>query len=115
MLMQNCVMAWVSPLGLPVYQPYRRLISKTLRSEIQSCSIQCDSDDAPVAARKQASAFPANFVHSLDASHMLMTALEARKANISFAAVHDSFWTSAADVPLLAAVDNPSIFLHSTA
>lgn len=39
-----------------------------------------------------------NFVHSLDASHMLLTALNLDK-DVSFASVHDSYWTHAADVP----------------
>lgn len=30
----------------------------------------------PVNSQKQASAFPPNFVHSLDATHMMLTALE---------------------------------------
>jgi hypothetical protein len=31
-----------------------------------------------VNAQKQATAFPPNFIHSLDATHMLLTALECR-------------------------------------
>ena len=31
-----------------------------------------------VNSQKQASAFPPNFIHSLDATHMLLTALECR-------------------------------------
>jgi DNA-directed RNA polymerase len=42
------------------------------------------------------SAFPPNFVHSLDATHMLLTALECKRDGIVFASVHDSYWTHAA-------------------
>lgn len=38
-----------------------------------------------VAARKQRTAFPPNFVHSLDGSHMMMTALACRDAGLRFA------------------------------
>lgn len=41
----------------------------------------------------QKSAFPPNFVHSLDSTHMMMTAIEMERLNIPFTAVHDSYWT----------------------
>ena len=55
----------------------------------------------PVNVRKQATAFPPNFIHSLDASHMLMSAIACDKAGLTFASVHDSFWTHACDVDTL--------------
>jgi DNA-dependent RNA polymerase len=50
--------------------------------------------------RKQAqqAAFPPNYIHSVDSSHMMMTATACREAGLSFAGVHDSFWTHACDV-----------------
>lgn len=53
---------------------------------------------AQPAVSKQASAFPPNYIHSLDASHMMMTADACARHGIAFAGVHDSFWTHAADV-----------------
>jgi DNA-directed RNA polymerase len=50
---------------------------------------------------KQATAFPPNFVHSLDASHMILTAIACKKEGLTFAAVHDSFWTHGADIDVL--------------
>jgi len=49
----------------------------------------------------QKTAFPPNFVHSLDSTHMLMTAIAMRDAGLTFASVHDSYWTHAADVPVM--------------
>lgn len=46
-----------------------------------------------VLKRRQRSAFPPNFIHALDSTHMLSTAARARDAGIAFAGVHDSFWT----------------------
>jgi len=43
-------------------------------------------------------ALPPNFIHSLDSSHMLMTASACRDAGIVFASVHDSYWAHACDV-----------------
>jgi len=58
-----------------------------------------------VSKYRQRTALPPNFVHSLDATHMLMTCLactmpdprRGRSHAMAFAAVHDSFWTHAAD------------------
>ena len=55
-------------------------------------------DDQPVNKSKQNSAFPPNYVHSIDSSHMMLTAIQCKNKNIEFAAVHDSFWTHASDV-----------------
>ena len=38
-----------------------------------------EDEALPVARQKQQSAFPPNFVHSLDATHMLMTSLKVRR------------------------------------
>lgn len=46
-------------------------------------------DDFPiplqVMVKRQRTAFPPNFVHSLDGSHMMMTAIACRKAGLTFA------------------------------
>ncbi|KAL2618343.1 hypothetical protein AAZV13_08G240750 [Glycine max] len=48
--------------------------------------------------KRQRTAFPPNFVHSLDGSHMMMTTVACKKAGLNFAGVHDSYWTHACDV-----------------
>lgn len=92
-------MAWVTPLGLPVIQPYRRTATHTVRTILQSITLSLDDDALPVSKQKQRTAFPPNFVHSLDATHMLMTTLKMKDQDIVFAAVHDSYWTHADDIP----------------
>jgi DNA-directed RNA polymerase len=52
----------------------------------------------PVSKRKQLQAFPPNFIHSLDATHMLLSALKCTEEGMTFASIHDSFWTHASDV-----------------
>lgn len=98
---QGQMMAWVTPLGLPVCQPYRKSGTHTVRTILQNITLSVDDDSLPVSKQKQRSAFPPNFVHSLDASHMLMTALKMKQQNVTFAAVHDSYWTHAADIPAM--------------
>ena len=56
---------------------------------------------ASVLKRRQRTAFPPNFIHALDSTHMLSTAARANKAGIAFAGVHDSFWTHAGTVDQL--------------
>lgn len=89
---------WTTPLRMPVVQPYRKDSSKVIKTCMQSLILQNPNHYDPVNRRKQLQAFPPNFIHSLDASHMLLSALECDALGLSFAAVHDSFWTHAADV-----------------
>jgi DNA-directed RNA polymerase len=82
-------------------QPYRKLSLHTINTILQTISLAVDNDALPVAKQKQRSAFPPNFVHSLDATHMLMTTMKMKQQGVVFAAVHDSYWTHAADVPAM--------------
>ncbi|CAD5217225.1 unnamed protein product [Bursaphelenchus okinawaensis] len=77
---------WTTPLGLPVAQPY----VKAARKHNKLCLM-------PILS-KQTNAFPPNFVHSLDSTHMMLTALNCKKHGLTFAAVHDCFWTHSCDV-----------------
>ena len=61
-------------------------------------------DDQPVNKQKNTTAFPPNFVHSVDSTHMMLTALKCKEEDITFAAVHDSYWTHAADIPRMNAI-----------
>ena len=89
---------WTNPLGMPVVQPYRNAPAQSVSTNLQRVSLQLPSPSDPVSKRKQFQAFPPNFIHSLDASHMILTALMCDAKGLSFAAVHDSFWTHASDV-----------------
>ncbi|KAF2672416.1 DNA/RNA polymerase [Microthyrium microscopicum] len=93
---------WTTPLNLPVVQPYREVDkTKSVATALQSFNIFFPSVNDSVHKRKQMAGFPPNFVHSLDATHMLLSALKCDQLGLSFASVHDSFWTHAADVPTM--------------
>jgi len=95
------LMEWVTPMGLPVVQPYCKQENTEVRTVLQKFSVKRQQDmngKLKASMRKQKSAFPPNFVHSLDSCHMMMTATECKKQGLDFAAVHDSFWTSPAHV-----------------
>ncbi|XP_073282501.1 DNA-directed RNA polymerase 1, mitochondrial-like [Primulina huaijiensis] len=94
--MENEPVRWTTPLGLPVVQPYRKLGRHLIKTSLQVLTLQRETDS--VLTKRQRTAFPPNFVHSLDGSHMMMTAIACSKAGLNFAGVHDSYWTHACDV-----------------
>lgn len=93
--------SWTTPVGLPVMQPYRRSERKVVRTLLQRVTLDRGGEHTPVSAARQRSAFPPNFVHSIDSAHMLVTGMACRRAGLNFAAVHDSFWTNAAHVDVM--------------
>ena len=99
---------WTSALGLPVVQPYRKSKKRQMQTRTQSIYISDPQLNHEVSPKKQASAFPPNFIHSLDATHMLLTALECHRGGLTFASVHDSYWTHACDI------DTMSDFIRET-
>ncbi|WWC87227.1 uncharacterized protein L201_002115 [Kwoniella dendrophila CBS 6074] len=105
---------WTTPLGLPVVQPYRKAQKKQIMTALQTVYISDPNAPSEVSPQKQATAFPPNFIHSLDATHMLLTALKCRQENIAFASVHDSYWTHASTVESMSdLIRDTFIHLHS--
>lgn len=96
--MMRSTIIWTTPLRMPIVQPYRKTSSTVITTCMQSLVLNKPDRFDPVNRRKQLQAFPPNFIHSLDASHMILSALECDELGLTFAAVHDSFWTHASDV-----------------
>mmetsp|Transcript_356 Transcript_356/g.915 ORF Transcript_356/g.915 Transcript_356/m.915 type:complete len:1114 (-) Transcript_356:478-3819(-) len=95
---QGHPVAWISPIGVPAIQPYRQRRPRTVVTVMQKITVVDENDDLQVHKSRQCTAFPPNYIHSLDSSHMLMTALEMDRRGLAFSAVHDSFWTHACDI-----------------
>lgn len=94
---------WITPLGLPVVQPYVREFKqnrKTL-SVVNTQQGMVSDRFGMVNVVKEKNAFPPNFVHSLDSCHMMLTSLNCEQAGITFMSVHDCFWTHANSVPVM--------------
>ncbi|KAF5117575.1 hypothetical protein DV454_001059 [Geotrichum candidum] len=89
---------WTTPVGLPIVQPYREDKKTQIKTKLQSVFLSDPYAMRGVNPRKQRTAFPPNYIHSLDATHMLLSAAECGKKGMDFASVHDSYWTHAADV-----------------
>uniref|UniRef100_A0A2K6D679 DNA-directed RNA polymerase n=1 Tax=Macaca nemestrina TaxID=9545 RepID=A0A2K6D679_MACNE len=97
------VVEWVTPLGIPIIQPYRLEHKvKQVRGGIQSITYTHNGDISQKPnTRKQKNGFPPNFIHSLDSSHMMLTALHCYRKGLTFVSVHDCYWTHAADVAVM--------------
>ncbi|XP_047394053.1 DNA-directed RNA polymerase, mitochondrial [Sciurus carolinensis] len=93
---------WVTPLGIPVVQPYHQDSKFLVKGGLQSitCSSSRDTSQKPNTL-KQKNGFPPNFIHSLDSTHMMLTALHCYRKGLTFVSVHDCFWTHAANVPVM--------------
>ncbi|KAJ3929955.1 MAG: DNA/RNA polymerase [Lentinula lateritia] len=112
---QMTSVVWTTPLGLPIVQPYRKPNRKQIVTSMQTVYISDPNSPSEVNTMKQASAFPPNFIHSLDATHMMLTALECRTQGLTFAAVHDSYWTHACDIDEMSGIIRDTfIALHSS-
>lgn len=63
---------WETPLGYIAVQPYRKLKKLTVNTSLQNFSIIDYYSKGGVDVQKQRAAFPPNFIHSLDATHMVV-------------------------------------------
>ncbi|XP_042225272.1 DNA-directed RNA polymerase, mitochondrial-like [Homarus americanus] len=94
---------YVTPLGLPVVQPYSKFKGDQVSITKLPASFCMDSFMKPN-VMKQKNAFPPNFIHSLDSTHMMLTSLNCQKAGITFVSVHDCFWTHASSVDTMSKI-----------
>jgi DNA-directed RNA polymerase len=93
---------WKTPLGLPCAQPYKKITDvDIIKTQSVGVAVSSNFDSQPVNSRKQGSAFPPNYIHSLDSCHMMLTSQKAFQHGIVFAAVHDSYWAHPGDIELL--------------
>ncbi|XP_074061040.1 DNA-directed RNA polymerase, mitochondrial [Macrotis lagotis] len=93
---------WVTPLGLPIIQPYHKTQKIIVPGSMQSlCLMSCSDVNQKPNTLKQKNAFPPNFIHSLDSTHMMLTALYCHRKGLTFVSVHDCFWTHACTVDIM--------------
>jgi len=90
------VVEWVTPTGFPVLQKYLKQTSKSVSTKIGGeatwVNFKDSTDELSLARAKQG--ISPNFVHSIDASILTKTLLEANSRGIyDFSCIHDSFGT----------------------
>jgi DNA-directed RNA polymerase len=103
----NLPVRWFTPVGFPVLQSYNKMVLKVVKSRIGQArvetSIEMPTDELD--RRKQAQGIAPNFVHSMDASHMMLTLNKCLDAGMTeFAMVHDSYGCPAADGDTMSAL-----------
>jgi DNA-directed RNA polymerase len=106
---ENLPIRWYTPVGFPVLQDYRVPLIKRVDTLVygglrvrQQVSV---GYTAKIAKRNMEQGISPNFVHSVDASHMIRTAALSLENGIgSIAMIHDSFGTHAADAAKLFAI-----------
>jgi DNA-directed RNA polymerase len=96
-------MIWTTPLGLPVVQPYRHARLVHVATKLQHVALINPYEVSPIDTFRQKNGIAPNFIHSLDSTHLFMTVIRAPRS-MTFAAVHDSYWTHACDVDKLSQV-----------
>jgi len=102
---QNLI-RWTAPTGFPVVQAYFEAETLRVNSMLMGgMQIKvAQAGDIPHKRRHQNGIAP-NFVHSMDAAHLTLTILAARKQGIaSLAMIHDDYGTHAADAGALARI-----------
>ncbi|MBZ5864322.1 DNA-dependent RNA polymerase, partial [Escherichia coli] len=89
---------WTTPVGFLVQQAYRVPNTKRVDTTFNSQRIQLTYQHGvgKIDSRRQASGISPNWVHSLDAAHLMKTINRCRKEGItSFSMIHDSYGTHA--------------------
>lgn len=97
-------MMWTSISGFPVVQQYKSYYDRLLKTPLFMYRLRRPEVRERVDIVKHIHSVAPNFIHSLDATHMMMTALAAHQNNILFASVHDSFWTHPNEVEILSKI-----------
>lgn len=100
-------LVWTAPSGFVVRQAYPTLRKRVVYTQIHGGVVQLDlREEVPGAVdkRRQANGVAPNFVHSMDASALVMTVNLALDNGVTqFAMIHDSYGTSAGHTDMLAA------------
>lgn len=98
----NHAVRWYAPNGFPVIQEYLEDRSRQITTILQKLSYREPHEIRTVSPHRQERGLPPNFIHSLDAAHMMETVLASHDRGIdSWGMVHDSFAVHAAAVDTL--------------
>lgn len=94
---------WVTPLGLPVQQIYLKMTTSVVQLNIAGVRYRlyspAISKKEELAKTKQVNGIAPNFIHSLDAAHLMMVVNDTCLSNIT--TIHDSFGTSLGETATL--------------
>ena len=95
---------WTTPAGFLVMQDYRMLEGRRVQMLVDGRKLQLllQIEGETIDPRRQAQGIAPNYVHSLDAAHLMRTVAMAHdRGMLSFAMVHDSYGTHAGNAGAL--------------
>ena len=99
------LLQWETPAGFKVLHPYLDAPFTRITCLSAEVNFKRYDPDAAIIAHRQRQALPPNFVHSMDACHLMMTVAAGTVHGISsWMMIHDSFGTHACDVDTLGLV-----------
>jgi DNA-directed RNA polymerase len=99
---KDVALQWTTPAGFPVIQQALEYTKAAIYTVLQRVHIHAANDEGRISTHRQNRCMPPNFVHSMDAAHLMLTIVDAaRKGVTHFNMVHDSFGCHACDVPLM--------------
>lgn len=105
---ENRPLVWTTPVGFPVVNGYYEPILKRIDIKIKGRRLQNKlllGYTENLKRTKQRSTIAPNFVHSYDACHLMMVALQAKREGInSFLLIHDSFGCLPSDMERFAEI-----------
>lgn len=94
--------SWTAPTGFPVVLEHHKRREQRVDTALGRLTVYVNEPSAPINVRKQENSIVPNFVHSMDAAHMMLTVTRLHAEGLRhFAAVHDSYAVHACDVQLL--------------
>lgn len=113
----NTALTWTTPAGFTVSQQYLKRKSKLISMRLGTSKYQIKSSrsESKLDSMKMSNAIAPNFVHSIDAAH-LVRSVELADANgvDDFSMIHDSFGCHASDVDeLVAALKEAAVQIHN--
>ncbi|MHA6907386.1 DNA-directed RNA polymerase [Ralstonia pseudosolanacearum] len=90
---------WTTPSGFPVVQVYQELEIIRARSLLLGgVMVKIATTGEHPSVKRHKNGMAPNFVHSMDAAHLVLTTLACREAGVdSLAMIHDDYGTHAAD------------------
>lgn len=97
---------WTTPVGFRVMQQYRNSKSQRVNTKLGETTVKLSlrQEQKTIDKRRMQNAISPNFVHSMDATHLMMSVCYGADNGIkSFSLIHDSFGTHAANTELWSA------------
>jgi DNA-directed RNA polymerase len=102
---EEMLLRWTTPSGFVVEHPYYDAPFARVTCLSAEIRLRVFDPDAKVMEHRQRNALPPNFVHSMDASHLMRVVCAGTQRGIhSWMMIHDSFGSHACDMDLLSLV-----------